>query len=608
MSQTCRKCQASLRDTAQFCHICGSPVEPMSLLCPACGKGNRAGAQFCQFCGQKLAVVTSVEITCVHCGSPAQPGVRICSNCGKPIDGILCPRCQRANRLAAVFCAHCGTDLHKPPISHPFETGRVPINTLLNQRFLVVKLIKQGGMSAIYLVKDTQNSDQLMAAKEMSFSMLKDGLAGEEEPYSVDDYKTLFRQEYDILRQSDHPNLPRVVDSFEANGRPYFVMEFIDGKTLEQVLHDLPAGQYLPEQLVLTWAWQICDVLDYLHHCEPPIIYRDLKPGNLMVVNQTDHIKLIDFGIARFYKPHQTKDTYIFGTPGYAPPELYVRSERGQTNPASDIYSLGATLHHLLTRRDPGRQPFQFLPVVALNPAISQRTSDAIQKAVQYQPDQRQQSTREFLHDLFGPQAEFERLKDEEVQGDLPGNLDMPSISQPISSHPLKVGVVEEPEIVVSDHVVEFGQFEHQREPFDVVMAVTIKSGAAATARFDKPWFRSHPTQWTGSQFLQLGVDAKTIQLSNWQPGAAMERFERSPKWVKDWAGWHARRMVQQSRDCSGELKIITDKAQEAIAVKAVALPEGKQNQKAWSSVLTWMVIEAVVAVGLLVILLDAIF
>ena len=150
----------------------------------------------------------------------------------------------------------------------------------------------------------------------------------------------------------------------------------------------------------MMWADQICDVLSYLHSYNPPVIFRDLKPGNIMISPDEKTTKLIDFGIARVFKAGATKDTSKLGTPGYAPPEQFGKN---QTDARSDIYALGALLHQLLTLRDPGTQVFSFPPVRSINPKVSPRVDQTIQKAVANNPDQRWQSAKEFWNALRAP-------------------------------------------------------------------------------------------------------------------------------------------------------------------------------------------------------------
>jgi serine/threonine-protein kinase len=198
-----------------------------------------------------------------------------------------------------------------------------------------------------------------------------------------------FKAEADILQRLRHPCIPNIYDLFEHQGYHYLVMEFVSGSDLEDLIR---REGYIPEARALQWANQICDVLEYLHRQQ--IIFRDLKPSNIMI-EPDGNVKLIDFGIARVFQPLQV-GTQI-GTPGYAPPEQY----QGLATPQSDIFALGATLHHTLTGRDPRLEPpFDFPLVNTLRPNISQRTSDAIQKALQMRPADRYQSVAEFRQAL----------------------------------------------------------------------------------------------------------------------------------------------------------------------------------------------------------------
>ncbi|MCA9781905.1 MAG: serine/threonine protein kinase, partial [Candidatus Eremiobacteraeota bacterium] len=189
--------------------------------------------------------------------------------------------------------------------------------------------------------------------------------------------------EAQLLAQLDHANLPKVIDSFSERNRHYLVMEYVPGKTLEKRLAE--AGGALPEREVYGYAVQLCDVLDYLHRQQPPIIFRDLKPANIML-KPDGRVKLIDFGIARHFKPGQSNDTQAMGTPGYAAPEQY---GKGQSDARTDIYALGATLHHAITGRDPGQEPFNFPAVRALNRTASAPFEAAIMKAVKIDRGQR---------------------------------------------------------------------------------------------------------------------------------------------------------------------------------------------------------------------------
>ena len=179
---------------------------------------------------------------------------------------------------------------------------------------------------------------------------------------------TAFQREASVLSQLDHPNLPRLYEHFQNPGHWYLVMDFIAGETLEQYQSKAPNRRLLLSE-VLDIGLQLCIVLDYLHSQQPPIVFRDLKPANIMRT-PTGQLYLIDFGIARSFKPGQAKDTVALGSLGYAAPEQYGIA---QTTPRADIYSLGAVLHQLLTTSDPSEAPFRFTP---LRPQSSQSHAD----------------------------------------------------------------------------------------------------------------------------------------------------------------------------------------------------------------------------------------
>lgn len=264
-------------------------------------------------------------------------------------------------------------------------TGTVTVGKLLGERYRIVKLIGEGGFGAVYQADDERfQATRVVAIKEMSDANLS---TSEREKALVD-----FRREANLLVQLNHPNLPQVSDFFEEGTKAYLVMEFIEGKTLEQTLDD--AGRLLDETLVMDWALQLCSVLQYLHNHKPPIIFRDMKPSNVMVTVD-NQLKLIDFGIARIFKTSATKDTTLLGSQGYAPLEQY---GRGQSDPRSDIYALGATLYHLLTGSVPADAPSRrvnpqaFLTPRQINQRISQASEDIVLMAMEQEPDERFQS------------------------------------------------------------------------------------------------------------------------------------------------------------------------------------------------------------------------
>ncbi|HMA36038.1 MAG TPA: serine/threonine-protein kinase, partial [Chloroflexia bacterium] len=221
----------------------------------------------------------------------------------------------------------------------------LPPGTLLHGRYRILRVLGGGGMGAVYLAEDPRLGGAPVAVKEMRTESEVAGDAGsaeaqEERQQALDS----FVREAEILKDLAHPNLPTFSDSFEEAGRPYLIMEFVPGESLEKKLERLD-GKPMGEREALYYGIQMARVLRYLHSQTPPIIFRDVKPSNIMILPNYQ-VKLIDFGIARKYKAGQRKDTVSMGTAAYAPFEQF---GKGQTDGRSDIYSLAATLYHLLT-------------------------------------------------------------------------------------------------------------------------------------------------------------------------------------------------------------------------------------------------------------------
>jgi serine/threonine protein kinase len=283
-------------------------------------------------------------------------------------------------------------------------TGLLSSQSLLHGgRYRILEMVGRGGMGAVYKASDLQLHNRIVAIKEMS----QDGLAGQE----LQDAIASFTREAELLTHLSHPGLPHIYEQFEDNGRRYLVMEFIEGETLEELLeHFHKQGTHIPLSLAIDIGKKLCTVLGYLHSQQPPIIFRDLKPSNIMLDSQ-GLIYLIDFGIARLFKPGQTRDTIALGSPGYAPPEQY----RGATSPHSDIYSLGATLHQMLTGIDPVQHPFLFQPFSVNNP----RLEHLIQSMVSLEEHQRPASmltVHSTLADLtLNPQSPPKQMQQKQI-------------------------------------------------------------------------------------------------------------------------------------------------------------------------------------------------
>lgn len=266
-----------------------------------------------------------------------------------------------------------------------FEEGAtLPKGTVLQGRYEIIRTVGIGGMGAVYQARDKRFTKvaRLCAVKEMVNSA--------PDPHLRELSIKNFEREANILATLNHPAIPKIFDCFSEGNRSYLVLEFIEGQDLESLLQR--TASFLPEERVISWAIQICDVLSYIHSHKPnPIIFRDLKPSNIMLNNQ-DRIVLIDFGIAKVFQTGQ-KGTMI-GTEGYSPPEQY----RGIADPRGDVYALGATMHHLLTKRDPRLEPpftFHECPPRSLNPAVSKRLEAVVMKALQYEIEDRYSSAEE---------------------------------------------------------------------------------------------------------------------------------------------------------------------------------------------------------------------
>ncbi|HLZ56830.1 MAG TPA: serine/threonine-protein kinase, partial [Ktedonosporobacter sp.] len=272
----------------------------------------------------------AAPVYCRKCGTRLPPESQFCPACGASQSAIdYIPTNQSSSQEI-----HAGT-------------GRLPTGSLLRERYRLLHTVGQGGMGAVYVAQDTQLGDRLVAVKEMSMSRL----APQELPHAVEQFK----REAHLLANLHHHHLPIIYEYFGEAERWYLVMSFIEGSTLQAYL-DATEGKKLPIDEVVRIGMELCDVLDYLHSHQPQIIFRDLKPSNIMFTPRKE-VYLIDFGIARHFKQNQAKDTAHYYSAGYAPPEQYGQS---QTGPRSDIYSLGATLHQMLSGRNPSSHPFQF--------------------------------------------------------------------------------------------------------------------------------------------------------------------------------------------------------------------------------------------------------
>lgn len=271
------------------------------------------------------------------------------------------------------------------------------IGSVLDGRYKVLEQIGKGGMSVVYMARDEKLS-QTCAIKEVrregvkDFEAVKQGLVAET----------------DILKKLKHPSLPEIRDIIITSDSFVIVMELVDGRDMDKVLAEHGA---LPEAYVIEWAKQICDVFQYLHTRKPAIIYRDMKPSNIML-KPDGSICIIDFGTAREFKERNVKDTTTLGTVGYAAPEQYGGAGQRQSDARTDIYTLGATIYHLVTgfSPNPSAPPYYgMVPIRQINPGLSKGLEKIILKCCQQKPEDRYQDCLEVIYAL-------EHISDDEEQ------------------------------------------------------------------------------------------------------------------------------------------------------------------------------------------------
>lgn len=267
------------------------------------------------------------------------------------------------------------------------------IGDVIENKYEILKEIGKGGMSVVYLAMDKRLNKQ-WAVKEIQ--KVIDGKSNEVIVKSL-------LAEANLMKRLDHPALPRIVDIIDNGETIYIIMDYIEGEPLDKVVNEYGAQQ---QELVIEWAKQLCDVLTYLHNQNPAIIYRDMKPANIMLKPE-GNLKLIDFGIAREYKVDNVSDTQNLGTRGYAAPEQF--GGRGQTDPRTDIYCLGTTLFHLVTGQHPSNiEVYGTYEIRQWNPLLSRGLESIIRKCTQQAPSDRYQSCEELRIALNDPEKNVE--------------------------------------------------------------------------------------------------------------------------------------------------------------------------------------------------------
>ena len=258
------------------------------------------------------------------------------------------------------------------------------IGSIIDNKYEILKEIGKGGMSTVYLAMDKRLNKQ-WAVKEIK------KIANDKNNEIV--VQSLL-VEANMMKKLDHPSLPRIVDIIDTGRVIYVIMDYIEGESLDKILKMSGAQA---QDKVIEWAKQLCDVLNYLHSQDPPIIYRDMKPSNVMLKPEGT-LKVIDFGIAREYKEHNIEDTVSLGTKGYAAPEQF--GGKGQTDARTDIYCLGVTLYHLVTGQNPTEPPYEIYPIRRWNPYLSSGLEAVITKCTQLNPADRYENCDELMYAL----------------------------------------------------------------------------------------------------------------------------------------------------------------------------------------------------------------
>jgi serine/threonine protein kinase len=308
---------------------------------------------------------------------------------------LFCNHCGSPNQLTNNFCNTCGHQLHSQDAStepYPQAAG----TPLLKQRYRLLDKLGSGGFGTVYRVEDVLHTNRILAAKKLQ----TDPAASLP---NIQMIQQSFMNEASILTELQHPNLPRIHDYFSEAGSSYLIMDFIEGQTLEECLRRVPLN-LLPIKDVFWIGIEITNVLEYLHTRQPPIVFRDLKPSNI-IITPDRQLFLIDFGIARHFRSDQTSHAENLGTRGYESPEHF-----SLVTPLSDIYSLGAIMHQLLSGQDPSTYPpFQY-PELHLHGLAQTRLETLVMRMLSHEAHERPASAAEVREELQEILEEFRRV------------------------------------------------------------------------------------------------------------------------------------------------------------------------------------------------------
>lgn len=434
-----------------------------------------------------------------------------------------CPQCGMAVFLGATVCSFCREPLHLTPpslvtpllTSPSLQTRAGPTHQLLQGRYRLTRQIGAGGFGAVYEAEDLLEQRRV-AIKQTNLLGLSSA--------QVSEATNVFEREARLLALLHHQSIPQLYARLQESEHCYLVMEFIDGQTLEEYLARVPSGRLPPEQ-ALTICIQLCYVLDYLHRRQPAIIFRDLKPTNILLT-PAGKPGLVDFGAAREYVPGKIKDTIAFGSPGYAAPEQYGSA---QTTPRADIYSLGALLHQLLTGQDPSLNPFCFQPIRSvqrsLPDSLEQLLACMLDRDVQRRPPDVEHVRRALQSIASSPRIARPR----------------PATRAQPSSTSARVHAFSARGVLVSRY----------RGHLSPVSALAWSPDGQAIVSVEEAWgyamwdvFRS-PTRvrllvsraWaTGIRTLAWSPDGRTLATAGGQAGVCLWPLPAAPRWWQVWA------------------------------------------------------------------------
>ncbi|HEU5226824.1 MAG TPA: serine/threonine-protein kinase [Ktedonobacteraceae bacterium] len=357
----------------------------------------------------------------------------------------FCAHCGAANRIDQELCFAC---------QQPLDADEPEPSLLLLGRYRLTEQIGSGGFGAVYKALDTEANDALVAIKQINLKGLS--------PQEVIEATSAFNREVELLSTLSHPQLPRIYDQFSGQEHWYVVMDYIEGKTLEAYLQDREA-RHKPLTVIeaLDITLQICNVLRYLHTRQPPVIFRDLKPDNVMRTPQ-GLLYLIDFGIARHFKPGKKHDTIPLGSPGYAAPEQYGRA---QTTPQADIYSLGALLHRMLSQIEPSEQPLTFIPLNLPGVEVNNALNTLLRRMQALVSTDRPESIRAVEYDL-------RHIKQLQIEAE---GARIWSPSQPVLPPLSRPG---QPPLYIPPHARQQMQFQQQQQPARMSRRRMLVAGA----------------------------------------------------------------------------------------------------------------------------------